>query len=245
MDISGRPHVVTQVIAKPATRADRNANDSHLLPFFLLHRITDMENLSIRPQRCGARDPGRARGRIALFARRACCRRNRSHAAPISVSIVQRYRHCTARRRYRLRGWPRSGPAAIVPDVTIELPPALRPLRLSAHPPSPPVAHSAGGSAAAAGPMEISDVAYLHQERPHYPAASRSAHEEGLVLLRVLIDITGHAQQSRWCTRAVIPGSMAAACEAVARTVFKPYIANGVAREALATVPVEFSLRGV
>lgn len=89
--------------------------------------------------------------------------------------------------------------------------------------------------------ITIDDVAYLKPPRPHYPAESRRCREQGLVLLRVMIDELGHVvsidiQRSSGHARLD-----AAARDAVERALFRPYLENGVARTVLATIPIEFN----
>ena len=105
--------------------------------------------------------------------------------------------------------------------------------------PSPTVAASASGTAV----PEMSDVAYLVQPAPRYPPESRRIREQGLVILRVLIDEGGHAKVIEVYRSIGHPRLDEAARSAVARAVFKPYMDGGVARESAAMVPVEFSLR--
>jgi protein TonB len=88
----------------------------------------------------------------------------------------------------------------------------------------------------------LSDVAYLKPPAPRYPPESRRAREEGLVVLRVLIDESGHASSINIYRSSGHPRLDEAAREAVRRALFKPYRDSGVARAAVAMVPVEFSL---
>ncbi|HEY6925520.1 MAG TPA: energy transducer TonB [Steroidobacteraceae bacterium] len=90
----------------------------------------------------------------------------------------------------------------------------------------------------------LSDVAYLQPPIPRYPPESRRAREEGLVILRVLIDESGHASNINVYRSSGHPRLDEAAREAVRRALFKPYRDSGVARAAVAMVPVEFSLHG-
>jgi protein TonB len=107
-------------------------------------------------------------------------------------------------------------------------------------PPSPPPgASSASGTAV----PEMSAVAYLVQPAPRYPPESRRIREQGLVVLRVLIDEGGHAKTIEVYRSSGHPRLDEAARNAVARAVFKPYMDGGVARASAAIVPVEFSLR--
>jgi protein TonB len=104
----------------------------------------------------------------------------------------------------------------------------------------PPAAGSNSGTAVI---PEMSQVAYLVQPAPRYPPESRRVREQGLVMLRVLIDESGHAKSVEIYTSSGHPRLDEAARAAVARAVFKPYMDGGTARAAAAFVPVEFTLR--
>jgi protein TonB len=108
-------------------------------------------------------------------------------------------------------------------------------------PPSPPSA--AVVSSGTAVVPELSDVAYLVQPAPRYTPESRRIHEHGLVILRVLIDESGHAKAIEIYRSSGHPRLDEAARSAVAGAVFKPYMDGGVARTSAAIVPIEFSLR--
>jgi protein TonB len=128
------------------------------------------------------------------------------------------------------------------PEVTVPIEPASAPIAVAMTQMQPsPVAAAASGSGP--GVPEMSDVAYLVQPAPRYPPESRRIREQGLVILRVLIDEGGHAKAIEVYRSSGHPRLDEAARSAVARAVFKPYIDGGVAREAAAIVPVEFSLR--
>jgi protein TonB len=133
-----------------------------------------------------------------------------------------------------------------VPDVPIPPEPHAADITVSVEPPSPPAPvsqHSAAsGPVSVAEPPSMSEVAYLKQPAPHYPTESRRSFEEGLVILRVLIDESGHAKSVNIYRSSGHPRLDEAAREAVVRAVFKPYINGGIARAAIAMVPVEFSL---
>lgn len=89
---------------------------------------------------------------------------------------------------------------------------------------------------------ELSDVSYLKPPAPRYPSESRKAREQGLVLLRVLIDESGHASSVNVYRSSGHPRLDEAARDAVQRALFKPHLEGGVARAAIAVVPIEFSL---
>lgn len=110
--------------------------------------------------------------------------------------------------------------------------------------PAPLSPADTGPSSSVAAPPEMSDVAYVVQPAPRYPAESRRTREYGLVLLRVLIDEQGHAKTIEVYRSSGHPRLDEAARAAVLRAIFKPFIdRGGVARAAAAIVPIEFSLR--
>ena len=99
-------------------------------------------------------------------------------------------------------------------------------------PPAPP---------ANTAPREVTDIAYIEAPAPKYPPESKRTGEEGLVVLRVLINELGRAAQIDVERSSGYARLDAAARAAVERALFKPYIENGVPRMALAKIPVEFS----
>jgi protein TonB len=126
-------------------------------------------------------------------------------------------------------------PVVEQPLVTIneEPPPNAITVAVVEQPPPPAPAQSA--------PRLVTDVAYLEPPQPKYPPESRRSGEEGLVVLRVLINEIGSVaridiERSSGHTRLDD-----AACQAVKRARFRPYVENGVARMALATIPIEFN----
>lgn len=91
----------------------------------------------------------------------------------------------------------------------------------------------------------VAAVEYLREPEPRYPPQSRKLREQGLVVLRVLIDERGTA-----CDVSVERSSGyerldRAAREAIARAEFRPYLEDGIARRALVLIPIEFSLNRV
>jgi periplasmic protein TonB len=129
------------------------------------------------------------------------------------------------------------------PEVAVPIEPTSAAIAATAMeaPPSPPSTLAESGSGSAV--PEMSDVAYIVQPAPRYPPESRRIREQGLVILRVLIDAAGHAKAVEVYRSSGHPRLDEAARSAVARAVFKPFMDGGVAREAAAMVPVEFSLR--
>ena len=130
------------------------------------------------------------------------------------------------------------------PEVDVAIEPTTAAISATAAdvpPPSPPPSMPASSGTAVI--PEMSDVAYLVQPAPHYPPESRRIREQGLVMLRVLIDESGHAKAVEIYKSSGHPRLDEAARAAVARAIFKPYVDGGIARAAAAIVPVEFSLR--
>jgi protein TonB len=88
----------------------------------------------------------------------------------------------------------------------------------------------------------IASVEYLREPSPRYPPQSRKLREQGLVVLRVLIDERGTACDVAIETSSGHERLDKAAREAIARAEFRPYIEDGVARRAMVLIPIEFSL---
>ena len=129
------------------------------------------------------------------------------------------------------------------PLVEVDSSPAITlPAQVQADAPTAPPPMS-GAPVAGDGPTVVSSVEYLRAPEPRYPPASRAAHEEGLVLLRVLVDEHGRAQTIDVLRSSGHSRLDEAARAAVRRALFKPHVENGVARAALVTVPIEFAVR--
>jgi protein TonB len=100
---------------------------------------------------------------------------------------------------------------------------------------TPPVSESA--------PRAVSEVAYVKAPSPKYPNESRRLGEEGMVVLRVIIDESGRANRIEIQRSSGHSRLDDAARAAVQNAIFRPYIENGVARAVLATIPIEFTWR--
>jgi protein TonB len=100
--------------------------------------------------------------------------------------------------------------------------------------------------AAAAAPIGlpplVSEVEYVVAPQPGYPSASRRLREQGLVVLRVLVDERGKAQQLSVHESSGHERLDRAALDAVGRAAFKPYVANGLAQRVYVLIPIEFAL---
>jgi protein TonB len=129
-----------------------------------------------------------------------------------------------------------------LPEFAVAAPNAMTiPSAVATAPPSPASPVSAAASAEA--PVVVSTVEYVRPPEPRYPNAARAAHEEGLVLLRVIVDERGRARSVEVLQSSGHARLDEAARTAVRRALFKPYLDNGVARAAVVTVPIEFAIR--
>jgi periplasmic protein TonB len=91
-------------------------------------------------------------------------------------------------------------------------------------------------------PKLISTVEYLREPVPRYPPQSRKLREQGLVMLRVLIDERGNACEIEIESSSGHARLDHAAREAVSRAAFRPYVEDGSPRRAMVLIPIEFSL---
>lgn len=94
----------------------------------------------------------------------------------------------------------------------------------------------------AGAPVQVSQVEYLRAPAPHYPSLSKRLHEQGVVLLRVLIDVDGQALHVEVEESSGFERLDVEARSAVQRARFKPWMENGRARQAVVLVPIEFGL---
>jgi periplasmic protein TonB len=91
-------------------------------------------------------------------------------------------------------------------------------------------------------PVLVSEVEYLTPPRATYPPLARRKRQEGVVIVKAVVDVGGHASHVEVERSSGHELLDHAACEAVKRTRFRPHVENGVARAMLVTVPIEFRL---
>ena len=137
----------------------------------------------------------------------------------------------------------------ISPNITIQppelpivdLPPIAEP---SDHAISIPVKVATATASAEdrSAPKLIATVEYLRQPSPRYPPQSRKLREQGLVMLRVMIDERGVACSIEVESSSGYARLDHAAREAVERAAFRPYVEDGSPRRAMVLIPIEFSL---
>jgi periplasmic protein TonB len=127
-------------------------------------------------------------------------------------------------------------PQVQIPEVPVtqELSERAITVQVSPAPPAP--------AASDAAPKLISEIEYVQEPAPHYPVQSRRLREQGLVVLKVLIDERGLACDIQIESSSGHSRLDEAAREAVSRALFRPYVEDGSPRRALVLIPIEFSL---
>lgn len=128
-------------------------------------------------------------------------------------------------------------PTPVLPliEMPVEPAPGNRAITVAALT-SPPVRQDLGA------PKLISSVEYVREPSPRYPPQSRRLREQGLVVLRVLIDEQGAARNIEIESSSGHARLDDAARAAVARAVFRPYVEDGAPKRALVLIPIEFAL---
>jgi protein TonB len=132
-------------------------------------------------------------------------------------------------------------PIALAPEIQIT-PPVERPPTISGpvYTPTAPVAVPAPPSPAVEGPRF--DMAYLRNPAPAYPSLSRRMKEQGRVILRVLVNAAGEAQDIEVRTSSGSERLDRAAMDAVRRWRFAPARRGAETIAAYALVPILFQL---
>lgn len=109
--------------------------------------------------------------------------------------------------------------------------------------PAPPVVVDPAPPTEAVAPAgETRQLAYDGELHARYPAASLRAHEQGTVLLRVLVDAQGRVERVEIARSSGHPKLDAAARDAVSKARFKPVLSDGEPIPAWGLVPIEFRL---
>lgn len=107
-----------------------------------------------------------------------------------------------------------------------------------------PAAPASAPVVASAPPRTVSvtQVRYLRAPEPAYPLASRRAHEEGRVEVRLLVDVAGVPQQLAVQRSSGYERLDEAALAAVRAARFVPYAEDGICRAFWVVVPLIFEL---
>jgi protein TonB len=141
-------------------------------------------------------------------------------------------------------------PPPAFPIAAPPLPPKPKPPPPKPQPPKPqaaPVAAApqAAPPAAPAAPrtVSMSQVAYVNPPNAIYPTRSRRAGEQGRVLLRVLVDVSGRPAQVALAKSSGHAALDESALSAVRAASFRPYAEGGVPQPVWVNVPIDFVLQ--
>ena len=105
--------------------------------------------------------------------------------------------------------------------------------------PGPPAANDLPTAPVDSDPTAL---AYLTRTRVAYPREAIALHQQGTVILRVLVGTDGSAQEVEIETSSGSRSLDSAARDAVRHWTFRPGTRNGVAQSAWARVPIAFDL---
>jgi protein TonB len=101
----------------------------------------------------------------------------------------------------------------------------------------------APAAAAPQGVATITAVRFRRPPQPEYPPHSRRMAEQGLVLVRVLIDERGEVLAARLEQASPFPRLNEAALKAAREALYEPHLESDLARRAWALVPIRFALK--
>jgi protein TonB len=126
-------------------------------------------------------------------------------------------------------------------------PPPPKPVQKRPPTPQAPVEaqpqQAAPAAPAAPRTVSASQLGYIVPPNPIYPARSRKAGEQGNVMIRVLVDVTGRPAQVSLQTSSGHPELDQSALSAVRAAQFRPYAEGGLTQAVWVLVPINFVLR--
>lgn len=96
------------------------------------------------------------------------------------------------------------------------------------------------GGAVNQAPVRITTVNYVVKPKPVMPRSSQMRGEKGLVIIRVLIATNGSVKSASIQQGTPYDALNKEALRAVQRARFRPYAENGVPRESMADIPINF-----
>jgi protein TonB len=102
---------------------------------------------------------------------------------------------------------------------------------------------AAPAAPAAPRTVQASQLGWLVQPSPAYPARSRRAGEQGTATIRVLVDVTGRPAQVSLAASSGHGDLDQAALSAVRAAQFRPYVEGGLAQAVWVHVPIKFVLQ--
>ncbi len=93
-------------------------------------------------------------------------------------------------------------------------------------------------------PKVVSTVEYIREPSAKYPPAAKALKQRGTVMLRALVDATGHAREVNVQRSSGYRLLDDAARAAVLNALFKPYVENGQSHPMYVVIPIEFGASG-
>jgi protein TonB len=138
-------------------------------------------------------------------------------------------------------------PTVAPPPPVVQVAPVQNTINLP--PPAPAAAPEKAAAVVAAAPSTgpktvTSDVEYIQPPQPVYPAQSKRLGEQGKVVLRVLVNEKGQADQVTVQSSSGSARLDEAGRQAALRARFKPYVENGHPVAVFVIVPLNFELAG-
>ena len=124
------------------------------------------------------------------------------------------------------------------PEVQITLTPEPPPITATIEKPAA-VARTSGHEGP---PRAITPADYLRPPATQYPPLAKKQHQQGLVVLRVMIGLDGRPTDIQIERSSGFALLDRAARDAVREALFRPYVENGVAHNIQVLVPIEFSM---
>jgi protein TonB len=121
---------------------------------------------------------------------------------------------------------------------------APSPIVVAPQPPSPPVEVVAPPAPPVLVTQPIYNADYLENPSPYYPALSRRAGEQGRVILRVLVNASGTADDVQVRTSSGFPRLDDSARDTVRRWKFVPAKRGNEPVQAWVLIPISFRLEG-
>jgi len=99
---------------------------------------------------------------------------------------------------------------------------------------------TAATTATVGAPKVVSSVEYIREPRAKYPPAARALKQRGTVMLRAMIDSSGHAREVNVHHSSGHRLLDDTARDAVLNALFKPYMENGHSIPVYVFIPIEF-----
>ncbi|HUN67992.1 MAG TPA: energy transducer TonB [Burkholderiales bacterium] len=118
------------------------------------------------------------------------------------------------------------------------------PIMVAPQPPAPPVEVVAPPAPPVLVTQPIYNADYLENPSPYYPAVSRRAGEQGRVILRVLVNVRGTAEEVQVRTSSGFPRLDDSARDTVRRWKFVPAKRGSEPVQAWVLIPISFRLEG-